>query len=60
MVPDASELATLLARAGLVLTTAQVNALLPGAAIVQAMIDRVNTDLPRGAELAVVFKVEQG
>lgn len=60
MVPDATELAALLARAGLVLTTAQVDALLPGAALVQTMIDRVNTNLPREAELAVVFKPEQG
>ena len=52
-------LAPILTRAGLNLTSDQVRALLPGAAIIQTMIDRVNAPLPREAELAVTFKVEQ-
>lgn len=60
MTKPEAELAAILTRAGLALTAEQVRALLPGAAIIQAMIDRVNAPLPREAELAVTFKAEQG
>lgn len=57
---DQAELEAMLARAGLTLTPAQVAALLPGAAIFREMIARVNTPLPREAEPALTFDVEQG
>jgi hypothetical protein len=57
---DESELAAMLARAGLRLSVDQVRAILPGAAIFRAMIDRVNAPLPREAEPALTFNVEQG
>ena len=50
---------TMLRRAGLMLTAEQVRQILPGAAIVQAMIARVNAALPREAEPALTFDVEQ-
>ena len=56
---DEAELSALLARAGLKLSPDQVKALLPGAAIFRRMIERVNAPLPREAEPAVTFKVEQ-
>lgn len=57
---DEAELAAQLKRAGLTLTAAQVTALLPGAAIFREMIARVNAPLPREAEPALTFDVEQG
>ncbi len=56
---DEAELSATLARAGLKLRPEQVKALLPGAAIFRRMIDRVNAPLPREAEPALTFKVEQ-
>jgi len=50
----------MLKRAGLALTPAQVKAILPGAAIFRDMIARVNAPLPREAEPALTFDVEQG
>lgn len=57
---DESELDAMLRRAGLALTPDQVREILPGAAIVQGMIARVNAPLPREAEPALTFDVEQG
>jgi hypothetical protein len=54
---DEAELQRILARAGLELTPDQVRSILPGAAIVQRMIERVNAPLPREAEPAVIFRV---
>jgi len=54
-----TELAAILARHGLHLSAEQRAALMPGIPIVQEMIARVNADLPREAELAVTFDVEQ-
>jgi hypothetical protein len=54
-----ADLAAILSRAGFSYSPEQVRALLPGAVVVQAMIDRVNAPLPREAELAVTFNVEQ-
>jgi len=56
---DEAELAVLLKRAGLALTANQVKAILPGADIVQRMIARVHAPLPREAEPALTFDVEQ-
>ena len=56
---DEAELQRLLARAGLDLTPEQVRSILPGAAIVRRMIERVNARLPREAEPAVTFKAEK-
>ena len=56
---DEAELAAILKRAGLTLTPDQIRGLLPGAAIFQALIARVNAPLPREAEPAVTFDVEQ-
>ena len=56
---DEAELKTMLARAGLPHSSEQVRAMLPGAAIVQRMLARVNNPLPREAEPALTFKVEQ-
>ena len=56
---DEAELQRVLARAGLNLTPEQVRSILPGAAIVQHMIERVNAPLPREAEPALTFDVEQ-
>ena len=49
----------MLVRAGLTLTPEQVKAILPGAAIFRDMIARVNAPLPREAEPALTFDVEQ-
>ena len=57
---DEAELAAQLKRAGLTLTEVQVKALVPGAAIFREMIARVNAPLPREAEPALTFDVEQG
>jgi hypothetical protein len=57
---DEAELNAILLRAGLALTPDQVKAILPGAAIFRAMIGRVNAPLPREAEPAPTFDVEQG
>ena len=57
---DEAELNTMLVRAGLTLTPEQVRAILPGAEIFRRMIARVNTPLPREAEPALTFDVEQG
>ena len=57
---DEAELNATLRRAGLVLTPQQVQAILPGAAIFREMIARVNAPLPREAEPALTFDVEQG
>ncbi len=54
-----AELAALLTYNGLSLTPEQVRALLPGAEIFQGLIEKVNTPLPREAELAITFEVEQ-
>ena len=56
---DQAQLDTLLKRAGLNLTADQVKGLLPGAVIFQGLIARVNTPLPREAEPALTFDVEQ-
>jgi hypothetical protein len=56
---DEAELAAILKRTGLTLTPDQVKALLPGAVIFQSLIARVNAPLPREAEPAVTFDVEQ-
>jgi hypothetical protein len=56
---DEAELTVLLARDGLRLTPDQVRAILPGAEIVREMIARINAPLPREAEPALTFDVEQ-
>jgi hypothetical protein len=57
---DEAELNAILTRAGLALTPEQVRAILPGAEIFRAMIARVAAPLPREAEPALTFDVEQG
>jgi hypothetical protein len=57
---DKDELERILKRNGHNLTPAQIEALLPGAAIFRRMIERVNAPLPREAEPALTFDVEQG
>ena len=57
---DEAELNAMLVRAGLTLTPDQVKAILPGALIFQRLIARVNAPLPREAEPALTFDVEQG
>jgi hypothetical protein len=56
---DEEELGRVLSRAGLVLTPEQVRAILPGAEIFRRMLERVNAPLPREAEPALTFTVEQ-
>jgi hypothetical protein len=56
---DETELKTLLARAGLPHSPEQVKAILPGAEIIRRMLARVNAPLPREAEPALTFDVEQ-
>jgi len=56
---DQAELAALLRRAGLTLTSDQVKEILPGAVILQGLIARLNAPLPREAEPALTFDVEQ-
>lgn len=57
---DKDELGHLLERSGHALTPAQIEAILPGAAIFRRMVERVNAPLPREAEPALIFDVEQG
>ena len=57
---DKDELAGMLKKNGHDLTPAQIEAILPGAAIFRRMIERVNAPLPREAEPAITFDVEQG
>jgi len=54
-----TELAAILARSGLFLTSDQVRALLPGAVIIQTLLERVRAPLPPNAEPAVNFNAEQ-
>jgi hypothetical protein len=56
---DETELKAMLARAGLPHSPAQVKELLPGAEIFQRLLARVNEPLPREAEPASTFDVEQ-
>lgn len=56
---DEAQLDAILKRAGLSLTPEQVKGLLPGAVIFQGLIARVNAPLPREAEPALTFDVEQ-
>ena len=56
---DEAELNAMLVRAGLALKPDQVRAILPGAEIFRRMIARVNAPLPREAEPALTFNVEQ-
>ena len=56
---DETELDAILKRAGLTLTQEQVKGILPGAVIFQGLIARVNAPLPREAEPALTFDVEQ-
>jgi hypothetical protein len=56
---DEQELGQILSRAGLALTPEQVRAIMPGAEIFRRMIERVNAPLPREAEPALTFTVEQ-
>jgi hypothetical protein len=56
---DEQELGQMLSRAGLTLTPEQVRAVMPGAEIFRRMIERVNAPLPREAEPALTFSVEQ-
>ena len=56
---DETELKTMLARAGLPHSPEQVKELLPGAEIFQRLLARVNEPLPREAEPALTFDVEQ-
>ena len=56
---DEAELASILTRNGINLPAGEVRGLLPGAALFQLMIARVNAPLPREAEPALVFNVEQ-
>lgn len=56
---DEAELKAMLARAGLPHAPEQVKAILPGAEIFQRLVARVNEPLPREAEPALTFDVEQ-
>jgi len=56
---DEAALKVLLDRAGLKLTPDQVREILPGAELFSGMIARVNAPLPREAEPALTFDVEQ-
>ena len=56
---DQAELDAILKRAGLTLTPDQVKGLLPGAALFQGLIARINAPLPREAEPALTFDVDQ-
>lgn len=56
---DEAELTVLLTRGGLKLTPDQVRAILPGAELFRGMIARINAPLPREAEPALTFDVEQ-
>jgi hypothetical protein len=56
---DEGALSIILQNAGLSLTPEQVRAILPGAAIVRGMVERVRQPMPREAEPAAVFKPDQ-
>jgi hypothetical protein len=56
---DETELKAMLARAGLPHSPEQVKEILPGAEIFQRLVGRVNEPLPREAEPALTFNVEQ-
>jgi hypothetical protein len=56
---DEPELAHILAHSGLNLTPEQVRDILPGAALLLGMIARAQTSMPREAEPALTFNVEQ-
>lgn len=56
---DETELKAMLVRAGLPHSPEHVKELLPGAEIVQRLVARVNAPLPREAEPALTFDVEQ-
>lgn len=56
---EEAELASVLVRSGINLTPDQVRGLQPGALIFQQMIARVDAPLPREAEPALTFNVEQ-
>jgi hypothetical protein len=56
---DEAELRAMLARAGLPHSPDQVKAIMPGAEIFQRLVERVNEPLPREAEPALTFDVEQ-
>jgi hypothetical protein len=56
---DEPELARILARSGLNLSPEQVRGILPGAALLLGMIARTHASMPREAEPALTFKVEQ-
>lgn len=56
---EEAEFASILVRSGINLTPDQVRGLLPGALIFQHMIARVDAPLPREAEPALTFNVEQ-
>jgi hypothetical protein len=60
--PTLSEasLAAIFERAGIPLDPDQIRDLLPGAAIMQGLIERVNMPLPSEAEPAVMFRSEHG
>jgi hypothetical protein len=58
-VVDEAELTRMLACSGLNLAPDQVRAILPGVPIFQHMIARVNAPLPREAEPALTFNMEQ-
>jgi hypothetical protein len=55
-----ADLAAILERAGISLGPDEVHDLLPGAAIMERLIERVNSPLPRAAEPAVTFRPERG
>ncbi len=57
---DEATLSDMMSRAGLHLSQDQVRAILPGAAVFRELIERVNAPLPREAEPALTFDVEQG
>jgi len=56
---DEQELARILRRAGLEPSPEQVRGILPGAVLAQGMIERIRAPLPREAEPATTFDVEQ-
>ena len=55
-----ADLAVILERAGISLGPEQVRDLLPGAAIMQRLVERVNEPLPPEVEPAVMFTPERG
>jgi len=56
---DGTDLVSALERVGIVLRPDQLHDLLPGVAIMQELIDRVNMALPFEAEPAVTFSSEK-